>query len=108
MKSSLRSDEICFADEIKSVLISRRSRISSRSDFIHRRWIYSGQRTDLVEKKPLLSGRQRRFLFLSKDYKKDIFSILADGVELLHKRLSLLYITFNFMAADKNYLYFLF
>ena len=46
--------------------------------------------------------------FLSKDYKKDIFSILADGVELLHKRLRLLYITFNFMAADKNYLYFLF
>ena len=45
---------------------------------------------------------------VSKDYKKDIFSILADGVELLHKRLSLLYITFNFMAADKNYLYFLF
>lgn len=45
---------------------------------------------------------------MSKDYKKDIFSILADGVELLHKRLSLLYITFNFMAADKNYLYFLF
>ena len=48
------------------------------------------------------------FLVMSKDYKKDIFSILADGVELLHKRLSLLYITFNFMAADKNYLYFLF
>ena len=47
-------------------------------------------------------------LFLSKDYKKDIFSILADGVELLHKRLRLLYITFNFKAADKNYLYFLF
>ena len=47
-------------------------------------------------------------LTLSKDYKKDIFSILADGVELLHKRLRLLYITFNFMAADKNYLYFLF
>ena len=46
--------------------------------------------------------------FLSKDYKKDIFSILADGVELLHKRLRLLYITFNFKAADKNYLYFLF
>ena len=45
---------------------------------------------------------------LSKDYKKDIFSILADGVELLHKRLRLLYITFNFKAADKNYLYFLF
>ena len=45
---------------------------------------------------------------LSKDYKKYIFSILADGVELLHKRLCLLYITFNFMAADKNYLYFLF
>ena len=55
---------------------------------------------------------RRRHLFclliMSKDYKKDIFSILADGVELLHKRLSLLYITFNFMAADKNYLYFLF
>ena len=47
-------------------------------------------------------------VFLSKDYKKDIFSILADGVELLHKRLRLLYITFNFKAADKNYLYFLF
>ena len=45
---------------------------------------------------------------VSKDYKKDIFSILADGVELLHKRLRLLYITFNFKAADKNYLYFLF
>ena len=45
---------------------------------------------------------------MSKDYKKDIFSILADGVELLHKRLRLLYITFNFKAADKNYLYFLF
>ena len=45
---------------------------------------------------------------LSKHYKKDILAILADGVELLHKRLSLLYITFNFMAADKNYLYFLF
>ena len=47
-------------------------------------------------------------LIMSKDYKKDIFSILADGVELLHKRLRLLYITFNFKAADKNYLYFLF
>lgn len=47
-------------------------------------------------------------IILSKDYKKDIFSILADGVELLHKRLRLLYITFNFKAADKNYLYFLF
>ena len=46
--------------------------------------------------------------FLSKDYKKDILAILADGVELLHKRLRLLYITFNFKAADKNYLYFLF
>ena len=45
---------------------------------------------------------------VSKDYKKDIFSILADGVELLHKRLRLLYITFNFMVAGKNYLYFLF
>ena len=63
MKSERCSDEICFADEIKSVPISRRSRISSRSDFIHRRWIYSGRRTDLVEKKPPLSGRQKRFLF---------------------------------------------
>ena len=49
-----------------------------------------------------------RAVHMSKDYKKDIFSILADGVELLHKRLRLLYITFNFKAADKNYLYFLF
>ena len=65
MKSSLRSDEIYFGDEIKSVL-SAVKRISSRSDFIHRRWIYSGRRTDLVEKKPLLSGRQRRFLFWSR------------------------------------------
>ena len=48
------------------------------------------------------------FYMLSKDYKKDILAILADGVELLHKRLRLLYITVNFKAADKNYLYFLF
>ena len=61
MKSERCSDEICFADEIKSVPISRRSRISSRSDFIHRRWIYSGQRTDLVEKKHLLSIDKRCF-----------------------------------------------
>lgn len=45
---------------------------------------------------------------MSKDYKKDILAILADGVELLHKRLRLLYITVNFKVADKNYLYFLF
>ena len=38
MKSSLRQDEICFADEMKSVLTSRRSRISSRSDFIPLVW----------------------------------------------------------------------
>ena len=37
MKSERCSDEICFADEIKSVPISRRSRISSRSDFIPRK-----------------------------------------------------------------------
>ena len=59
-------------------------------------------------KKKRVRTRIASRLSLSKDYKKDIFSILADGVELLHKRLRLLYITFNFKAADKNYLYFLF
>ena len=50
VKSSLCSDEICYADEIKSVLISRRSRISSIVDgFI------PDERTDLVEKKHPLS-----------------------------------------------------
>ena len=64
-----------------------------------------GSSPTLVKKGPAPIGARP---FLSKDYKKDIFSILADGVELLHKRLRLLYITFNFKAADKNYLYFLF
>ena len=44
MKSSLHSDEICLADEIKSALISRRSRISSRSDFIPWSGIYPGSK----------------------------------------------------------------
>ena len=35
----VNTDEICFADEIKSVH-TRQSRISSGTDFIHRRWIY--------------------------------------------------------------------
>ena len=40
---SAYADEIfgCASDEIKSVPLFLRSRISSRSDFIHRRWIYS-------------------------------------------------------------------
>ena len=40
------------ADEIKSVLIFRRSRISSRSDFIHRRWIYSVRKDGFSWKDP--------------------------------------------------------
>ena len=36
------------SDEIKSAPFSRRSRISSRSDFIHCKWIYPVRRTDLV------------------------------------------------------------
>ena len=52
MKSAI-ADEICTADEIKSVPFSRQSRISSRSDFTHRRWIYPVLRTDLVEKRRL-------------------------------------------------------
>lgn len=42
-------------DEMNFVLHTRRRRILSRSDFIHRRWIYSGRRTDFVEKKQPLS-----------------------------------------------------
>ena len=38
MKSERCSDEICFADEIKSVLSPAVKRISSRSDFIPLRW----------------------------------------------------------------------
>ncbi|MBQ6708326.1 MAG: hypothetical protein IJM97_05190 [Clostridia bacterium] len=46
MKSLLRKDEICkadeihFVDEIKSVNTPPKA-ISSQCDFIHRRWIYS-------------------------------------------------------------------
>ena len=36
-------------------------RISSRSDFTHWKWIYSGQRTDLTEKKTLLSSDKSVF-----------------------------------------------
>lgn len=32
------------------------------------------------------NGHPKSDRFLSKDYKKDIFSILADGVELLRKK----------------------
>jgi len=38
MKSAAQMKSI-DVDEIKSAHISRRSRISSQSDFIHRRWI---------------------------------------------------------------------
>ena len=55
MKSSLRSDEICSADEIKSVLLP------TQSDFITK-WFHPTKvgfipsaRTDLVEKKHPLS-----------------------------------------------------
>ena len=41
MKSEQGLDEICYADEIKSVLASDASRISSRSDFIHRKVDFS-------------------------------------------------------------------
>ena len=64
--------------------------------------------SEKAKEKAELGTRIASRLSLSKDYKKDILAILADGVELLHKRLRLLYITVNFKAADKNYLYFLF
>ena len=42
MKSSHSSDEICPFSRYKA-------------DFVHRRWIYSVRRTDLIEKNPHLS-----------------------------------------------------
>jgi len=37
-------NKVRLAEEMKSAFFFRRSRISSQSDFIHRRWIYSGRR----------------------------------------------------------------
>ena len=65
MKSSLCSDEICCADEIKSVLLP------TESDFITQvispilDGFIPSVRTDLVEKNTLLSDRQKGILFWS-------------------------------------------
>ena len=59
-----RSDEICFADEIKSVLNFRRSRISSQSDFIRRRWIYPVRKDGFNRKETPFVRRAKGVSFL--------------------------------------------
>ena len=49
MKSKRSTDEICYAEEIKYVLASDGSRISSRSDLNHRGGIYPIRKDDFSE-----------------------------------------------------------
>jgi len=51
MKSALLTKSMQSLDERNSVLFLLRKQISLRSNFIHQRWISSGQRTDFTEKK---------------------------------------------------------
>ena len=75
----MRDEILASSDEIFSLrlqmksnppTLTLRSKISSRSDFIHLRWIYSAE-ADLVEKST--SALQMCF-FLYKGYEKDIFA----------------------------------
>ena len=84
MKSSLCSDEICFADEIKSVLLP------TKLDFVTK-WFHStivgfipSARTDLVEKKHLLSDRQKVLLFWCRWPGSNRYGIATTGFWVQH------------------------